>query len=370
MEWMLAQGVEMVAERPGDLDMLGPLERPLTELHAWPDKGPHESLRRLQARAVEAGCVVRSGTEVRELTLDAHGAVAAVATADGERLEANAVVLCDGGFQLDRELVARFITPSPDSLYLRCARTSGGAGLRMAESAGARLVNMEWLYGHCLHADVFENDKLWPWPALDEVMTDGAVLVGPDGRRLVDENRGGVLVANVVARLDDPLCTWAIIDAGRWDASRGHEEIWGHLAANPEFERRGARIERAGDARTLAAAIGVDADGLVATLEEYSDAAEAGTSGALAIPRTGMAQSMRGELVAFPMAVGISFTTGGPAIDGDGRVLGEDGRPIPGLYAAGSCAAGPTAGYFGGLAAALSIAWRCGHAIAGVRVVA
>jgi fumarate reductase flavoprotein subunit len=364
MTWLLDQGVELMAEAPGDIESMLAPARHLTDVDAWHGRGPQRALRTLQTRAAEAGAAVRAHTEVSDLVFDARGAITGVCTTEGETLAAQAVVLCDGGFQLDRELVGRFLTPAPDALFLRCARTGGGAGLRMAGSAGARLVNMEWFYGHCLHADVFGNDRLWPWPALDEALTDGALLVGPDGRRVVDEGRGGVHAANVVARLDDPLSTWVVLDEGLWGKSRGDEQVWGHLAANPEFERRGGRIERADGAQALAGAIGVDANGLVATLEEYSAAAEAGTSTALAIPRTGVAQVTRDGLVAFPLAVGLSHTTGGPAIDGEGRVLGEDGNAVPRLFAAGAGAAAPSGGYFGGYAVALAIAWRCGRALA------
>jgi predicted oxidoreductase len=50
----------------------------------------------------------------------------------------------------------------------------------------------------------------------------------------------------------------------------------------------------------------------------------------------------------------ITFTFGGLRIDRDARVLGEDGRPIPGLLAAGADAGGVyVRAYAGGIANAL-----------------
>jgi fumarate reductase flavoprotein subunit len=141
------------------------------------------------------------------------------------------------------------------------------------------------------------------------------------------------------------------------------QNLLGMEPANIAFERRGARIERAADARALAAAIDVPADALVKTINTYSDAAAAGTAAQQAIPRSGSALAMRGGLVAMPLAVGLSYTMGGPAIDGDGRVLTDDG-PIAGLFAAGSGAASASGGYYGGLATALTIGWRAGRAAA------
>jgi fumarate reductase flavoprotein subunit len=61
--------------------------------------------------------------------------------------------------------------------------------------------------------------------------------------------------------------------------------------------------------------------------------------------------------LAIPVVPGITFTMGGLAIDGRARVLRNDGSPISGLLAAGSCTGGlhggPDAGYVGGLSAAL-----------------
>ena len=55
----------------------------------------------------------------------------------------------------------------------------------------------------------------------------------------------------------------------------------------------------------------------------------------------------------------ISFTFDGLAIDDHARVLGEDGEPIPGLFAAGADTGGVfTRAYAGGLAMALVFALR------------
>jgi predicted oxidoreductase len=65
-------------------------------------------------------------------------------------------------------------------------------------------------------------------------------------------------------------------------------------------------------------------------------------------------------LLAFPAVAGITLTMGGVAIDEEARVIDEEGATIPGLYAAGGTAAGPTAGYIGGLATALGFGYIAG----------
>jgi fumarate reductase flavoprotein subunit len=56
---------------------------------------------------------------------------------------------------------------------------------------------------------------------------------------------------------------------------------------------------------------------------------------------------------AMPICTAITNTMGGIVVDGGARVLDTAGKPIPGLYAAGSTVGGldggPHSGYFGGL---------------------
>jgi fumarate reductase flavoprotein subunit len=62
----------------------------------------------------------------------------------------------------------------------------------------------------------------------------------------------------------------------------------------------------------------------------------------------------RGDRIAIHVAAAVTHTIGGLRIDERARVLDEEGRPLPGLYAAGADAGGiATGGYSSGLAAAL-----------------
>jgi predicted oxidoreductase len=61
-----------------------------------------------------------------------------------------------------------------------------------------------------------------------------------------------------------------------------------------------------------------------------------------------------GTVAAVRVAASITHTIGGLSVDARGRVLGGDGRPLPGLWAAGVDAGGvATGGYASGLAQAL-----------------
>jgi 3-oxosteroid 1-dehydrogenase len=54
-------------------------------------------------------------------------------------------------------------------------------------------------------------------------------------------------------------------------------------------------------------------------------------------------------------------TVGGPRTDALGRALDTDGKPIPGLYAAGNAGGAPTKGFYGGAGGTISLGLVFGH---------
>ena len=125
--------------------------------------------------------------------------------------QATAVVIADGGFQSDPELLSKYVASDPGKLFQRNARSGSGDGLRMAVGAGAALAGMERFYGHLLSIDAPKRERLWPYSYLDALVVAG-ILVGPDGRRFTDEGMGGVYATNAVAQLPDPLSAIVIFD--------------------------------------------------------------------------------------------------------------------------------------------------------------
>jgi fumarate reductase flavoprotein subunit len=75
--------------------------------------------------------------------------------------------------------------------------------------------------------------------------------------------------------------------------------------------------------------------------------------------------------MAIPICPGITYTMGGIAINGHGRVLRPDGSVITGLYAAGSTTGGleggGRVGYVGGLVKAGVMGLRAGEHVAQAR---
>jgi fumarate reductase flavoprotein subunit len=365
--WLGAQGVQFESTRPEDSwkAVLAPW-RELHDVDAWPGKGPNRTLAVLQGELLRRGGAITRGVMARELVAGVGPAAAGVVTVDGRVIRAAKVILADGGFHADARLRARYIGPAADQILIRGAQSGHGTALRMAVALGAKPVGMQWFYGHCLHRSAMDNSRLWPWPALDGFLSEG-ILVDRAGRRIADEGLGGIATANTVARGADPLGTSVILDEEAWNAAGRAPR--GRPAANPGLELRGGVVHRAHDVEQLARVAGIDPVGLAQTVSSYTAAVSHGRAGELAVPRTGNGRPLTGPLFAIPMVPGITFTMGGPLVDGTGRVLDENEQPVGGLFAAGGAVGGlmggPLGGYVGGLAHALVSGLLAGETAAG-----
>ncbi|RPI47366.1 MAG: FAD-binding protein [Betaproteobacteria bacterium] len=320
----------------------------------WEGRSGDVLLRMLEANLVKRGGALMRGVRARAL-VSAEGACTGLdaITADGAmRIDARAVVIADGGFQADPELVGRYITPHPQRLMQRNAGTGRGDGLRMAQAIGAALIGTDRFYGHVLSRDALHNAQLWPYPYLDSLVA-AAIVVASAGERFADEGAGGVSIANMIAHLADPLDAWVVFDQASWETAGKH----GLIPANPHLPRVGGTLHTATDLETLARTAGITASALAQTVTRYNAALAQGRSTTLAPPRSakkGKPQPIATPpYYAAPVCAGITYTMGGVMIDEHARALDAERRPLPGLYVAGAAAGGleggPAIGYVGGL---------------------
>ena len=373
VQWLKGKGIKFIKGGP-DAWRMNTLAPPLMlkpGLH-WEGRGGDVMLRTLSGTLKESGGTLLLGARALKLHMDGGRCAGLEMDHHGRRatVEANGVVICDGGFQANQALLREFITPAPAKLKQRGAATGNGDGLKMAREVGAQLVGMDKFYGHLLAQDAMHNDALWPFPMVDFVCTAGIVVDGA-GRRFVDEGIGGVYMTNHVARLADPLSAAVVYDERIWSGP-ARDFI---LPANPNLVTAGADIFKAEDLPALARQLGLPAGALEGTVAQYNGALDAERAGSLTPPRTTAAYKAypvnQPPFYALRLCAGITFTMGGLATDGVGRVLNEENVALPGLYAAGCCTGGldggPNAGYVGGLAKSAAMALRAADHLAAAR---
>ena len=323
----------------------------------WKGRGPDALLRRLTRNLAARGGELRLGSPVEALAVE-DGRVVGVQTAAGTE-RARFVLIADGGFQDNQELVRRHLSPRPERLFKRGAGGGRGDGIAMAVEVGAATVGMDRFYGHLLGLDAFANDRLWPYPTLDSLAAV-SLLVDGAGRRFSDEGLGGVFMANELARLADPEGAAVVFDDRHWREDAADNRY--PPALNPSFPAAGGQVFEAPTIERLAEALAMPA--LAETVAAHNAGRREPARTTVRFPAKPIAEP---PFRAIRAAAGITYSMGGLAIDRAARVLDAGARPIPGLYAAGSAAGGleggPRAAYLGGLAKAVTTGLRAAEAM-------
>lgn len=348
LTWMEGLGATVLARETGN---------PLT-FGARLD--PERTVAALAERVADSGGKVLMQTALEDLALDQESRVTgARISASGERRTetADAVILASGGFAANEELVRRHIIRGPGAMRIRAHPRSTGDGFLAALEAGALAsAGLEEFYGRNLPAPpaAFSPEE---FVEVSQLYGRYAVVLNLRGERYADEAADWSETALTRATARQPgLRAWYVLDSGGLRA-RVRERTAEEMVETAR--RAGGTVLRADDLEELAGRLaerGVPAENVLRTLEEYNAAVEAGRGGELSPPRSDPASPVRTPpFLAVEVAPTITHTIGGLAVDTGCRVLRRsDGRPVPGLYAAGVEVGGVSAGgYTSGLAAAL-----------------
>ncbi len=222
------------------------------------------------------------------------------------------VVLATGGFILDDDMVRRYAPTLTRCNTKNATVGDDGSGIRLGMAAGGRVVRMET--GEVALPTTIPN------------RLGRGIFVNRQGQRFINEDTyyGHIGLA---ALLHQDGCAWLLLD-------------------NEIFERNFVGMEPAFVEESIAeleAAAGFPAGALQATVEVYNRHARDGRD-----PLFHKRREMVHELAHPPFAlldsrvgsaIYATFTLGGLDTTPDGRVLDNDGAPIPGLFAAGRAAA-------------------------------
>ncbi len=263
-----------------------------------------------------------------------------------EEVNADAVILASGGFQANPAWRAQYLGPDWDLARVRGTRFNTGDGIRMAMDVGAA-ARGHWSGCHAVGWDMNapEFGDLTVGDGFQKHSYPFGIMINAQGERFVDEGadfRNYTYAKYGREILKQPgQFAWQIFDAKVT-----------HLLRDEYRIREITRVE-ADSLAELAARLGnVDAQRMQATITAFNDAVDQSTPfdptvkdgrSALSaqVPKSNWANRIdTPPFTAFGITCGITFTFGGLHVDADARVIGEDGIPIPGLYAAGELVGG------------------------------
>jgi tricarballylate dehydrogenase len=296
----------------------------------------------LRAHAVERGVSFLYETTATHLTRNqGDGNLGITATSkEGQvlTLQAKGVVVASGGFEGNPEMLTQYL--GGQAKYMRPVARGGyynkGEGIRMALGAGAAPAGDFGSY----HAEPLDPRSAQP-EALVMNFPYG-VLVNRKGKRFVDEAPGPVDVhydhiARDIGEQPDGIA-YVIYDQRINDVPNWKKSI-----------RTDQSPIQADNVTALAQACGISVEGLNRTMEEYNRACQEGNfsplvedhlaTARLEPPKSNWARPINmAPFYAYPIMPGICFTYGGVKTNSNAQVVDNDGRPIPGLYAAGEAA--------------------------------
>ncbi|MDO4493366.1 MAG: FAD-dependent oxidoreductase [Clostridia bacterium] len=250
------------------------------------------------------------------------GAVVRYADGGEQKIYAKGgVVLATGGFASSPEKLGTYSTPGADKIASYASAGTVGDGIEMAEKVGASVAFTEdW--DTC---GSFTSAFSLSVTGYDLGMLHKYMLINDAGERFVNE-------ANIQP---------TIYTAMRHEIAKGHENAFWFIVDDRIDEKTQWLAETQGAIRVdsveaLAELTGAPVENLKATLEAYNAAANTDNDvfGKPAQYNLGLEAPFT-VLFNQPMR---TTTIGGLSITPEAEVLGTDGTPIPGLYAAGEVA--------------------------------
>lgn len=287
-----------------------------------------------------------------------------VETPEGtEEVDANAVILCTGGFEWSEEFKRAFLRgPMTHPVSIQ---TNEGDGLRMAMRAGAMLGNMREAWW--MPVAVVPDD----YNSMGRVLVAGirslprSIMVNRKAKRFTNESSnynafGAAFHEQDVSAFDYAnLPCWMVFDQGYIDQYGFSITGGGRGAPPPQW------VTSAPTLRGLAERLGIPGEQLERTVERWNGQCAAGHDddfqrGEAAhdrwwgdakqrgSTRASLGPLDQGPFFAVEIKSGALGTKGGPQTDRNANVLDVDGRPIPGLYAAGNVMASPMGMTYGG----------------------
>ncbi len=312
--------------------------------------------------AVRPDNEIRLSTPADRIVVE-DGRVVAVEAA-GATLCTGIAVVATGGYAANLEVLAE-VAENPEGAWGGTVEAVPPAGraIEWARAGGwgtAALEDVGW-FRRSLGVAGADGRPLEP------VLADVVpwIWTGPGGARFVDETVVNSVTLSTPYRAHAPV--WGFGPRGSLEAGLpdpvDHDAFIAAVA-------QGERVVCGVDPRDVANAVGVDPDGLAATLAEVIRLWNTPETDAFGRVGHTFPPFVGGEICAFLPGQVASKTFGGVTVDAHGQALDTEGVPIEGLYVVGEAAGmaaphlGGRSGFDGSVSAVLWSGWRTGAWIA------
>ncbi|WOC32918.1 MULTISPECIES: FAD-dependent oxidoreductase [Caproicibacterium] len=298
-------------------------------------------------RAKELGAEIYLETPATDLIVEdgrVCGVLASDASGETYEIRSKAVVVCTGGFGNNAEMIKREfdLNLGKDYFPFRIPGITGD-GLRMMWKAGAKKwgANIETIY------QVPDNLN---WFLIDAVLRQPNLLINQNGDRFMNEGQMGntTYTGNAIGMQSGHYAYCIMDEAILKRYKKNGPDIFdivhpadAFLAFDQEAQKaQDAHYEGYIEAKTveeLAEKLGIAADKLQDTLDEYNDFCDFGVDEQFHKPQKYLHPIHgKGKYLVGKFYLGAYGTVGGVRVNKYCEVLDADLKPVPGLFSAGS----------------------------------
>lgn len=290
--------------------------------------------------------VVYNTTSV-ELVPNADGQVCSVVATDKDGVGTlytgtHGVVMCTGGYGANRKIMAKYNEYGGEYL-IGCGVWSDGRGLQMMQKVGGTLVNMDAIPSFPMGPEEQDNPghgqiaSTYMWKA-------GGICVNKNGERFMNENDASPTVREeALVQQPDAVQYDIFTDKIIEDLRAANGSMFYDMFYAPEDAMGHWLIHTAPSVAELAADLGIPADALEKTVEDYNAAVDGGGTDEFGRTYDDSTSSYKtcnnkieGDTIyAIPIKALVVMTLGGIKCDTNMSVLDASGARIPGLYAGG-----------------------------------
>lgn len=260
-----------------------------------------------------------------------NGRVVGVAAEDkdGNKFEfygSHGVLLATGGYGANKDMVKKY-----NGLKVFATSNtpnSTGDGIIIGEKAGAALEGMKDIQIH-----PHGNPGTGTLESHIAGRTPDTPYVNIHGKRFVDETGRRDEISHGILAQDKQIC-YSIYDVKSLETKKLQQK-------QVDIALKTGEMVSADSLDELAAKTGINAANLKATIAEYNKAMKEKNPKLLTIPKAMLGDTVdKPPYFAVPLTTTIHHSMGGLKINGQTQVLDKNGKPIPGLYAAGEVTGG------------------------------
>lgn len=319
IDFLLDLGADMT-----DVGRLGGMSVNRTHRPTGGEAVGHNLIHTMRQNALKRKMDVRTNSRVLKILTNEQNHITGVIVEDsmGRSYTINtpAVILASGGFSANLKRVAEY-RPEYASFSSTNQPGATGDGLDLAVALGAKLRDMEQIQIHPTQA---AGSKIL---ITEAVRGNGAIAVNREGKRFMNEIT--TRDAASAAVLEQTGKTAFLIFDETIRRSLKQIEGYFHLEL----------VKEGNTPQELGVACGIDGNTLAKTIESYNKAQESKND--TEWKRPDMPRPIKDpKFFAIEVRPGIHYTMGGVVIDEKTHVIGQDDKPIPGLFAGGEVTGG------------------------------